>query len=110
MVYWDERLNRLSKRTDIKIYGRVKANEYVSKAAMVASTIHEFGHASHFQSVLSTPGSDRNKIIKGLKTKWSKAMLLLWNIIYPVSFTDERKQEIYYSMVLIRIILKSDLR
>gem|GEM_PF-4759266 len=37
-------------------------------------------------------------------------MLLLWNIIYPVSFTDERKQEIYYSMVLIRIILKSDLR
>ena len=66
---WDERLNRLSKRTDIKIYGRVKANEYVSKAAMVASTIHEFGHASHFQSVLSTPGSDRNKNYKRAENK-----------------------------------------
>ena len=65
----------------------------------------------HFQSVLSTLGiGQKQKIIKGLKTKWSQAMLLLWNIIYPVSFTDERKQEIYYSMVLIRIILKSDLR
>ena len=36
---------------------------------MVASTIHEFGHASHFQSVLSTPGSDRNKNYKRAENK-----------------------------------------
>lgn len=54
-IYGDD-----AKRNDIQLWGKYQNGTYYSRIDLTKAISHELGHASHWQTVINTKGSDRN--------------------------------------------------
>lgn len=83
----ERRYGNDAKRNDIQLWGTYQNGAYYSRMDLTQGISHELGHASHWQTVINTKGSDRNLYYrhaeKKLKESYARAVeYYLTSLIY----------------------------